>query len=84
MVTPCAEEDILIITPPEDIPVTVNYFLIDSDTYQVPLFTVNFAVCELTYSFEVSPELGYDGVSFDDDAEQRIFTYNFELDANYI
>ena len=50
----------------------------------MPLFTVNFAVCELTYSFEVSPEIGIDGISFDDDPEQRMFTYNFELYADYI
>ena len=71
LVTPCKEENILVITPPEDIPVTVEYFLMDLDTYQLPLFTVNFAVCELTYSFEVvTPVLiSTDGISFNDDAE---------------
>ena len=63
------EEDILVITPPEDIPVTTDYFLTDTDTYQVPLFTVNFAVCELTYSFEVNPVLLNDEITFDSNAE---------------
>ena len=58
--------DILEITSPEDIPVSVDYFLTNSDDYQVPLFTVNFAVCELTYTFEVDPPIGLDGVSFND------------------
>ena len=84
LVTPCEEIDILVIIPPDDIPVTVDYFLMDSDTYQLPLFTVNFAVCELTYSFEVSPVLGQDGITFDSNAEQRIFSYDFDLDANYL
>ena len=48
---------------------SVDYFLADSDQYQVPLFTVNYDVCELTYSFEVSPGLGLDGISFDSDPE---------------
>ena len=78
------EEDILVITPPEDIPVTTDYFLTDTDTYQVPLFTVNFAVCELTYSFEVNPVLLNDEITFDSNAEQRLFTYNFALDASYL
>ena len=46
--------------------------------------TVNFAVCELTYTFEVTPQLGIDGISFNDDPDERLFTYSFDLDATYI
>ena len=72
------------ITTPTITPVSVDYFLSDTDTYQLPLSTVNFAVCELTYTFDVTPQLGIDGISFDDDPDERLFTYSFDLDATYI
>jgi len=45
---------------------------------------VNYEICELSYSFGVTPSIGAEGVSFDSNALQRMFTYEFTLDANYI
>ena len=74
------------ITPPapEIIPVSVDYLLTDSNEVQLPAFTVNYAVCDLTYSFSVSPSAGTDGITFNSDASERKFTYNFSLDTSYI
>ena len=82
--TPCAEEDILIISPPEGLPVDVDYYLTDVDTYQMPPFTVNYVVCDLLYSIAVTPSTGQDGIVFDNDAAVRELTYNFELDGAYL
>ena len=72
------------LTAPTDIPVSVDYLLTDSDDYQLPVSTVNYGVCDLTYSFSVTPSAGTDGISFDSDASQRMFTYNFILDGSYV
>ena len=56
----------------------------DTDVYQLPEFTVNYAICDLTYSFSVTPSLGTDGISFDSDTSQREFTYAFIEDENYV
>ena len=45
---------------------------------------MNYEICELSYSFGVTPSIGAEGVSFDSNALQRMFTYEFTLDANYI
>ena len=84
LVSPCGIPSILQITPPGGIPASTDYFLTDSDVYQLPEFTVNYAICDLTYSFSVTPSLGTDGISFDSDASQREFTYNFSFDMSYI
>ena len=51
IVTPCAEEDLMVINVPEGIPEMVDYYLADVDQYQLPEFSTNFIICELTYSF---------------------------------
>ena len=84
MITPCGQPDILEIIVPEDLPVTVPYFLTDTDQYQLPEFEVNFAVCDLTYDFEVDQVDGYDGISFNEDVNERRFTYSFALSAAYL
>ena len=45
---------------------------------------MNYEICELSYSFGVTPSIGAEGVSFDSNALQRMFTYEFNFDANYI
>ena len=84
MVSPCGEADILEITVPEGLPTSVDYFLSDTDAYQLPEFTVNYEVCDLFYSMLVIPTTGFNGVSFDNDPEVRELTYSFDLDATYL
>ena len=83
-VSPCLVPGILTISPPGGITASVDYLLTDTDEYQLPEFTVNYPICGLTYSFSVTPSLGTDGISFNSDASQRLFTYDFSFDVSYI
>ena len=45
---------------------------------------MNFEACALSYTYEVTPSIGIDGISFDANPANRMFTYDFALDATYI
>ena len=53
MVSPCKEPSVLALISPDDIPVTVQYYLSESDQYQVPEFLINYDFCQLEYAFEI-------------------------------
>lgn len=67
LASPCSDPGSVNIMVPNGTPVSVDYFLTDSDEYVLPAFTVNPSFCELSYFFEVTPSAGISGISFDSD-----------------